>query len=85
MNLLVSWLIEGIGLALVATVAARFIPAGSPAQRHAFWWVALAGMLVLPFLPGVLLSDGPAIASSTTGAASIGSALTVPRLRRGCR
>ena len=34
MNVLVSWLIEGVGLALVAALAARFIPAGSPAQRQ---------------------------------------------------
>ncbi len=78
MNLLVSWLIEGIGLALVATVVARFIPAGSPAQRHAFWWLALAGMLALPFLPGVLVSDRPAFGAPSTAVGSIPSALTVP-------
>ena len=78
MNLLVSWLIEGVGLALVATIAARFIPAGSPAQRHAFWWLALAGILVLPFLPGTLLSNGLAIGTPSTAVASIPSALTVP-------
>jgi len=79
MNVLVSWLIEGLGLALVATIAARFIPAGSPAQRHAFWWLALAGMFVLPFMPGALLSDGPAIGSSSAAVPPIpAAALTIP-------
>jgi len=78
MNLLVSWLIEGIALALVATLAARLIPAGSPAQRHAFWWLALAGMLILPFLSGVVLSDAPALRSASTTVASSASAFTVP-------
>jgi len=78
MNLLVSWLIEGIGLAVVATIVARFIPAGSPAQRHAFWWLALAGMLVLPFMPGVVLSNAAALGSASTTVASRGSAWTVP-------
>ena len=78
MNLALSWLIEGIGVALIATLVARLIPAGSPAQRHAFWWLALAGMLALPFLPDVHLSGVVTNVSASNTSAVIPTALTVP-------
>jgi len=78
MNLALSWLIDGMGIALVATLAARVIPAGSPAQRHAFWWLALAGVIALPFLPDVPLSVVSANISSSNTVAAIPAALTVP-------
>jgi len=78
MNLVLSWLIEGTGLAVVATLAARLIPIGSPAQRHAFWWLALAGMLALPLLPDVNLPAGAAHVSSLNPVSLSPAALTVP-------
>src|SRR4051812_47230396 len=78
MNLVLSWLIEGTGVALVAMLAARLIPVGSPAQRHAFWWLALAGMVALPLLPDVHLPPGAARVSSLTPVRLSPAALTVP-------
>ena len=76
MNVVLSWLIEGIGLALVATLVARLIPPGSPTQRHAFWWLALAGMLALPFLPEVEFS---------TRATNVSVSNTVAAIPAACR
>jgi beta-lactamase regulating signal transducer with metallopeptidase domain len=51
MNLLATWLIGGLLVAAGAALAVRLIPSASPAQRHAFWWLALAIVLAFPWLP----------------------------------
>jgi beta-lactamase regulating signal transducer with metallopeptidase domain len=47
-SLLLEWLIEGAVLAVLAMAVARFIPPRYAAQRHAFWWLTLVSLALLP-------------------------------------
>lgn len=78
MNALLTWLVDGIVIASVATVAARFIPSSAPAHRHLFWWLTLVVLLAVPWLPAISL--GALVSSSATAAPreAIGAALTIP-------
>ncbi len=56
-RLLGAWVavsLKGSVLIVVAWIVTRAIRRGSAAVRHAIWTSALAGMLVLPFLAGVV-------------------------------
>jgi beta-lactamase regulating signal transducer with metallopeptidase domain len=79
MNVLLQWLVGGLVIATVATLIVRLVPASSPAQRHAFWWLALAGVLVMPWAPALFLRDGAAtpLLDPPVAPAAV-AALTVP-------
>jgi len=78
MNTLLTWLVDGVVIALVATAAARCIPSSAPAHRHLFWWLTLAVVLAVPWLPsislGALVSRSAAVAPDPAA----GAALTIP-------
>jgi beta-lactamase regulating signal transducer with metallopeptidase domain len=81
MNVLVSWLVAGVGVALVATLASRTIPSGSPAARHGFWWLVLAAVLAVPFVPdllGVLTPHGTDATAATAIGSPADAMLTIP-------
>jgi beta-lactamase regulating signal transducer with metallopeptidase domain len=48
-----QWLVQGIVVAVVATLAAQLMPSTAPRLRHAFWWLALTAVLVLPVMPAL--------------------------------
>jgi beta-lactamase regulating signal transducer with metallopeptidase domain len=71
---LVDWLVQGLAVAVVATLVVRLVPATSASQRHVFWWTSLVAILALPWTPflagaaarmdaNALLSPGPIVAS----------------------
>ncbi len=62
---LVQWLVQGSALAVIATVAVRLMPVTSPRPRHLFWWLVLAGLLALPWLPVLIAPPGSSIAVTT--------------------
>ena len=51
---LLAWLVDGVLIGAVATIASRLIPASAPSRRHAFWWLALAAILAVPWIPAAL-------------------------------
>ena len=57
-----QWLAQGLAVAVIATLAVRLVPSTSPRVRHLFWWVALAGVLGLPWVPALLASPVTAVA-----------------------
>jgi beta-lactamase regulating signal transducer with metallopeptidase domain len=82
MNVLLSWFVTGIGVAAVATIVSRFIPSVSPAARHAFWWLVLAAILALPWMPhpGALLAEHPGttVTSAAVGIEASLTSVTIP-------
>lgn len=50
-TLLAQWLVSGMAVALAATAAVRFVPAGAAAERHRLWWAALLAVVALPLFP----------------------------------
>lgn len=60
---LVTWLWQGLALALVVLAALRCLPRLSAATRHHVWWVALLAVLALPFVQarGQTEQPGPAL------------------------
>ncbi|HUR35543.1 MAG TPA: M56 family metallopeptidase [Vicinamibacterales bacterium] len=83
MNLLVMWLVGGVAVAAVATLAARLIPASAPAQRHAFWWLTLGAIVAMPWLSSLvaIAPTGPVPFVAGDNAAGGGSLLvSVPAL-----
>ena len=72
---LLQWLVQGVTVAVAATLAVRLVPSASPRLRHLLWWLALAAVLALPWLPGLmtlpaavttLASPPPALALEVT-------------------
>jgi len=51
MNAMLDWLVDGVLLATVASVVALVIPVNAASQRYVYWWLVLAAILGLPFLP----------------------------------
>ena len=86
MNALLEWLVDGVLISAVATIASRLMPASAPSRRHAFWWLVLAAIVAAPWIPvafdqsavvtaGMTKSPGSAFASL--------SLLTIPAPPRG--
>lgn len=73
----VQWLVEGLAVAVVATVAVRFVPATSPRQRHLFWWLVLAAILALPWTPALIAPRDAVLAASGTASEPRALALEV--------
>ncbi len=57
-NVLVVWLVQGLAVAAVAALAMRFVPPASASARHALWWLALVGVVVLPWMPTPMVPFG---------------------------
>ncbi|MFN7981959.1 MAG: M56 family metallopeptidase [Vicinamibacterales bacterium] len=62
MNALLDWLVDGVLIAALATVVAFVIPPNAPSQRYAYWWLVLAAILGLPFVPASTGEVGRTIA-----------------------
>jgi beta-lactamase regulating signal transducer with metallopeptidase domain len=77
MNALLTWLVDGVVIALVATVAARCIPSSAPAHRHLFWWLTLAVVLAVPWLPSISLGTLVSRSAAAAPGAAAGAALTI--------
>lgn len=83
---LLAWVVDGVAIAVVATVAARLMPADAPSRRHAFWWMVLAAVVAVPWMPSALDAPAAAMTGVTIGlsrpAAEISakSLLAVPAL-----
>ena len=89
-NALLAWLVNGVLIAAVATIAARLMPASAPSRRHAFWWLVLAAILAVPWIPAALDRSGVVTTGVTTSlTAPTGTALgtmsllTIPAPPRG--
>ncbi len=50
----VQWLLQGVAIAAIATAAVRLVPPTSPRVRHRFWWLSLAAVLAVPWVPALL-------------------------------
>ncbi len=48
-----QWLVQGVALAVVATLVVQIIPPAAPRLRHLYWWLALVAVLVLPWMPAL--------------------------------
>ncbi len=85
-NLLIEWLFEGLALAAVATVAVALVPASSAAPRHLVWWLALLGVLALPWAPNlfILATAGSTATLVGSGLVANGSPLEIPAPPHGC-
>ena len=81
-----TWLVDGVLIGAVATIAARLMPASAPSRRHAFWWLALAAILAVPWIPAALSRSPVATTSQApdpaSGFATL-SLLTIPALPSG--
>ena len=53
-NALLAWLVDGVLIGAVATIASRLIPASAPSRRHTFWWLVLAAIVAVPWIPAAL-------------------------------
>ena len=47
---LLSWLVQGLAVALLARAAMRMLPRLSAATRYAIWWAAVLLVLLLPVM-----------------------------------
>ena len=90
MDALLAWLVDGVLIGAVATIAARLMPASAPSRRHAFWWIVLAAILAVPWIPAALDRSGVVTTGVTTSlTAPTGTALgtmsllTIPAPPRG--
>src|ERR1044072_3077039 len=77
MNALLTWLVDGVVIASVATVAARFIPSSAPAHRHLFWWLTLFVLLAVPWLPAMSLGTPVSLSAAVASGEPAGAALTI--------
>ncbi len=48
-----QWLMQGVAIAVVATAVVRLVPPTSPRLRHRFWWLALAAVMAVPWVPAL--------------------------------
>jgi beta-lactamase regulating signal transducer with metallopeptidase domain len=76
-NILLTWLWQGIVVAGLTTVALRGAPRASADTRHAAWWVALTAVLGIPLtLVTTRAAEGTAVAGTVV--AGIPSAVALP-------
>jgi beta-lactamase regulating signal transducer with metallopeptidase domain len=76
-NILLTWLWQGILVAGLTAVALRGAPRASADTRHAAWWVALTAVLGIPLtLVATRAADGTAAAGTVVDA--IPSAVALP-------
>lgn len=57
---LLSWLVQGLAVAIVARAAMRMLPRLSAATRYAIWWAAVLLILLLPAMRGATRIDDAA-------------------------
>ena len=77
MNILLTWLWQGILVAGLTTVALRGAPRASADTRHAAWWVALTAVLGIP-LTLVATRAAQETAAAGTVVDAIPSAVALP-------
>ena len=82
---LLAWLVDGVLIGAVATIASRLIPASAPSRRHAFWWLVLAAILAVPWIPAALMSTVVATGQTPSPDSAFASLspLTIPVLPSG--
>ena len=72
MDWFLTWIWQGVALALVVSFALDRQPAFSAATRYVIWWATLSGVLVMPWLPGL----GDAGASTTPAEVAVAGGAT---------
>src|SRR5688572_12963472 len=71
---LLTWLVHGLAIALVARFALRALPGLSAATRYAMWWAALVLVLILPIVRGLSIgAERGTQMSAVSGASSSSS------------
>ena len=70
---LLTWLVHGLAIALIARVALRALPGLSAATRYAMWWAALVLVLILPIVRGLAIGGGASASAAATSNASSGA------------
>jgi beta-lactamase regulating signal transducer with metallopeptidase domain len=72
---LLTWLVQGLAIALIARLALRALPGLSAATRYAMWWAALVLVLILPLVRGLTIG-AIARGSTSLSASEFGSTST---------
>ncbi len=84
MNLIVSWLWQGVAVAWITVAAVWAMPRLNAATRHAIWWLALGAVLAIPAAQALAtIAPGTQPAPDLAGSLDAAGALMLPALPDG--
>lgn len=78
MTALVTWLWQGMALALAATIVLRPCRRLNAATRHVIWWAVLVAILALPWIPRFGTASAPAAAPVSGPSSSVLTPIVLP-------
>jgi beta-lactamase regulating signal transducer with metallopeptidase domain len=78
-DVLANWIWQGCAVALTATIMMRVLPRTSATLRYRVWWVTLAVVLALPWIPG-LVPHSDAVSAPVAMTTATPTAIVLPNL-----
>jgi bla regulator protein blaR1 len=79
-DVLANWIWQGCAVTLTATIMMRVLPRTSATTRYRVWWITLAVVLALPWIPLLLPHSESVSAPVTITATATPTAIVLPNL-----